>query len=225
MDISTSPKDELSKMIRKSFGSDLSLWALIVSNLIVIVWALIEGWPLAIIIWVYWSQSVTIGILWFFKILTLKQFSTKGVKINNRSVKPTRGTKIQTAVFFLIHYGFFHFIYAIFLCVHYKAVMIWPILLMAGVFVIYQSFSFFYNKKWEDKQKPNIGKMMFFPYARIIPMHLTILFGGILSGGTFAGKVSLVLFMLLKTFADVIMHVFEKKGFGDEPAESGNQDP
>jgi len=91
---------------------------------------------------------------------------------------------------------------------------------MAGLFLVYQCFSFFYNRKWEGKQKPNIGKMMFFPYARIIPMHIIILFGGILSGG----KMTLVLFMLLKTFADVIMHVVEKKGFGDKPGESENQE-
>jgi hypothetical protein len=30
--------------------------------------------------------------------------------------------------------------------------------------------------------------------------------------------------MLLKTFADVLMHVMEKKGFGDDPGESENQD-
>jgi hypothetical protein len=100
-----------------------------------------------------------------------------------------------------------------------------PILFMAGLFLVYQCFSFFYNRKWEDKQKPNIGKMMFFPYARIIPMHLTILFGGILSSGTFEGKMTLALFMLLKTFADVIMHIVEKKGFGEMAAESKNQDP
>lgn len=66
--------------------------------------------------------------------------------------------------------------------------------------------------------------MMFFPYARIIPMHLTIIFGGMLSEWTFAAKTTLALFMLLKTFADVIMHVVEKKGFGDKPATSENQD-
>jgi hypothetical protein len=102
MDISYKPEENLGKSGKKHFHSDLSLWALIVSNLTVILWALIEGWPLAIIMWVYWSQSVTIGILWFFKILTLKEFSTKGFKINERSVKPTTGTKIQTAFFSLL---------------------------------------------------------------------------------------------------------------------------
>lgn len=232
MDISQQSQESLSKPdIRvadksgqKYFHSDLSLWALIASNLIVIVWALIEGWSLAIIIWIYWSQSVTIGILWFFKILTLKEFSTKGFHINNRPVAPTPGTKIQTAVFFLVHYGIFHLVYAIFLLGLCKTTGKQSILYMAGVFLVYQCFSFFYNRKWEGEQKPNIGKMMFFPYARIIPMHLTIIFGKILSKGTFSGKMTLAFFMLLKTLADVIMHVVEKKGFGDKPAESENQD-
>lgn len=43
---------------------------------------------------------------------------------------------------------------------------------------------------------------MFYPYARIIPMHLTIIFGP-------AFNLSLPLFLLLKTIADVIMHSVE----------------
>ena len=35
---------------------------------------------------------------------------------------------------------------------------------------------------------------------------------------------TLALFMPLKTFADVIMHVVGKKGFGDRAAESEGQD-
>ncbi len=225
MDLSYEPQENLSKSRKKHFHSDLSLWALVISNLTVIAWALIEGWPLAIIVWVYWSQSVTIGILWFFKILSLREFSTKGFTINEKAVEATTGTKVQTAFFFLAHYGFFHLVYAIFLLGDFKTTKIQTILFMAGLFLIYQCFSFFYNRKWEDKQKPNIGKMMFFPYARIIPMHLTILFGGILSGGTFKGKMTLALFMLLKTFADIIMHIVETKGFGERAAESKNQDP
>lgn len=100
MQISTSPQDEPSETIRNRRGSDLSLWALIGSNLVTIVWALIANWSLAVIIWVYWVQSVTIGILWFFKILSLKEFSTKGFKINERSVEPTRAKKKSNSVLF-----------------------------------------------------------------------------------------------------------------------------
>jgi hypothetical protein len=47
---------------------------------------------------------------------------------------------------------------------------------------------------------------MFFPYARILPMHLTILIGAYLekhSTGT------VILFLGLKTFADLTMHLME----------------
>ena len=65
--------------------------------------------------------------------------------------------------------------------------------------------------------------MMFFPYARIIPMHITIIAGGFLEksvGVTFQANATLVLFMLLKTLADIIMHTVERRGFGDKPAKS-----
>lgn len=195
----------------KRFYSDSSFWALIVSNLIVIAWALLDGWSLAIIMWVYWSQSVFIGIFWFFKILALKDFSTKGFKINGRSVKPTKKTKNETAIFFLIHYGFFHIVYSIFLGGKFRSVPIFQLLVSAGIFFTYQCYSFFYNKKWEAKRKPNIGTMMFFPYARIIPMHITI----IIAFSDWGQQQALALFLFLKLLADMVMHVVERRGFAD----------
>ena len=196
--------------------NDLSLWALIGSNLLAIVWAIIENWQLGTIMAIYWAQSVIIGIFWFFKMITLKEFSVKDFKINDQPVKATQGTKIQTAVFFAVHYGFFHFGYATFIFKGMKLdIDLNSVIWMATVFVMYQGFSFFYNTKWQQNKKPNIGKMMFFPYARIIPMHFTILLGGWLSQGKFQGNLVLVLFMLLKTVADVAMHTVERKGFAD----------
>ena len=54
--------------------------------------------------------------------------------------------------------------------------------------------------------------MMFFPYARIVPMHLTIIFGST----DWGQRQSLALFLFLKLLADVIMHIVERKGFGDK---------
>jgi hypothetical protein len=85
---------------------------------------------------------------------------------------------------------------------------------VAGVFLVYGCFSFFYNRKWESKQKQDTGKLFGFPYVRIIPMHLTIIFGGILSAGTFKGRIPLAIFMLLKTVVDAAMHNIERKGPG-----------
>ena len=200
----------------KVLTQDLSLWALVGSNLLAIVWAIVGNWPLGTIMAIYWAQSVIIGIFWFFKMITLKEFSVKDFKINDQPVKATQGTKIQTAVFFAVHYGFFHFGYATFIFKGMKLdIDLNSVIWMATVFVMYQGFSFFYNTKWQQNKKPNIGKMMFFPYARIIPMHFTILLGGWLSQGKFQGNLVLVLFMLLKTVADVAMHTIERKGFAD----------
>lgn len=206
--------NELNENVKKMtpFYLDSSLWALITSNLVIIAWALLEGWSLSPLMWIYWCQSAIIGFFWFFKIMGLKKFSTKGFKINDRSVAPTKETKQQTATFFLFHYGFFHFGYLVFLFAERKDITVFPILTAAGIFFCYQSYSHFYNKKWLTRTKPNIGTMMFFPYARIVPMHLTII-----SGSTNWGqRQSLALFLILKLLADVIMHIVERRGFGDK---------
>ena len=94
------------------------------------------------------------------------------------------------------------------------------ILIMSAVLGGYQVYSFFYNRKWEQQQKPNIGSMMFFPYLRIIPMHLTIIFGGAIIQGRGDGvgvRLAMLLFMGLKTGADVLMHIIERRGFADKP--------
>jgi len=197
-------------MEKRSFYSDSSLWGLVTSNLIIIAWALIEGWSLSPLMWIYWCQSAIIGFFWFFKLWGLKEFSTKDLKINGRSVRPTERTKKETAVFFLVHYGFFHLGYVVFLFIQHSDIAVFPIVTSAGIFFIYQAYSHFYNRKWLTETKPNIGTMMFFPYARIIPMHLTIIFGAALSS-----LFPLALFLLLKLLADAIMHTVERRGFGD----------
>ncbi len=84
----------------------------------------------------------------------------------------------------------------------------WKIVLYASlVFFINHLLSHFLNRQEDCKKIKNIGAMMFFPYARIIPMHLIIATGL----HAFGGPISLVVFMLLKTFADVVMHVIEHK--------------
>jgi len=205
---------------KKLLYSDLSLQALLLSNLITIIWSLIAGWSAGMVMWSYWYHSVSIGILWSLKILYLKDFSTKGVEIPvGTKLAPTTFTKIECAFVFLLHYGFFHFAYAKGLQILYPAIDPAVVLPIAVLFFLYQCFSFFYNSKWEAKHKPNIGTVMLFPYIRIIPMHLSFIIGGYvvyLIGGTFSSRIILVIFMLLKTFADAYMHAAERRGFGDK---------
>ena len=73
-------------------------------------------------------------------------------------------------------------------------------------FVFNHRYSYQHNKKRDSQRVPNIGTLMFFPYARIVPMHLTILLAASLGGNSIT---ALLVFLALKTIADVIMHMVE----------------
>lgn len=200
----------INKQLQKNLFDDPSLWFLLFSNIATIFFSITENWNLSTVMWVYWFQNITIGFFNFIRILQLKEFSTEGFMINGRSVQSTPRTKFFTAFFFLFHFGFFHLIYLIFLLTGTFAkvygnapdsVELKFILLAVLFFFLNHLFSYFYNRP-RDTKKQNIGSLMFYPYARIIPMHLTIIFGSLFGGG-------LYLFLVLKTFADTIMHVIE----------------
>jgi hypothetical protein len=183
---------------------NLSTLTLTFSNLLVIYFAVIENWNLATVLFIYWGQSVIIGVFNFVKILKLEKFSTEGFKINSRFVKPTRKTKIFTAFFFAFHYGLFHLVYFIFLLSDFYSIFHWNnlffIFLSVGFFFVNHFISFLLNKKEDLKKEKNIGKVFSSPYVRIVPMHLVIVFGFL-----FGSRV-LVFFLVLKTLADLVMH-------------------
>jgi len=213
----------ISNQLKRNIFADTSLWFLLLSNIITIFFAINENWSLSTIIWIYWFQSITIGFFNFIRILCLKEFSTEGFKINGISAKPTQSTKVFTAFFFLFHYGFFHVVYAIFLLFGAFSAMYGEnsilgtfsamhgnspdatdlkyIFLTAMLFFINHLFSYIYNRP-RDTKKQNIGSLMFYPYVRIIPMHIIIMI-------SFSSGSSLFFFLMLKTFADIAMHIVE----------------
>ncbi len=197
---------------KRNLLTDPSLWLLLFSNLVTIFFATKEGWNVSTILWVYWFQSITIGFFNFVRILQLKEFSAEGFKINGQPAESTQRTKILTAFFFLVHYGFFHLGYMIFLLAGTFAKPFtqsvgsieWKLIFLAALlFFINHLFSYFYNRP-TDTKKQNIGNLMGYPYLRIIPMHLTAIFGSFFVN-------ALPFFLLLKTFSDAVMHVVEHK--------------
>ncbi|MBU2100418.1 hypothetical protein KKG83_06330 [Candidatus Micrarchaeota archaeon] len=200
----------------ESFQKDSSAKVLVLSNLITIVLAVAFSWNIIIILWSFWLQSIIIGFFNFFRILTLKDYSTENFKINSMPVTASSSIKIFVGLFFAFHYGFFHLIYAVFLGVFTFASGsitsgdIFYIGLAGLIFFFNHLFSFLYFKNKPKKQQ-NIGAIMFYPYARIIPMHLTIIFGGIFLFSGIGSAFVLVFFLLLKTGADLVMHFIEHK--------------
>lgn len=192
-------------------------WVLITANLSVIFYAFIDNLTATEVLWMYWIQSVIIGAFNFFRIITLKNFSTEGLKQNGKAVNPTKAAKVSTAVFFLFHYGFFHFVYGLFLAAfptilnEEKNTGIFYLLFPSIVFLINYGIEFYKEQTITTDEIPNLGALMFMPYLRIIPMHLTIILGGFIAeAGSFSGlnaSVAVILLLMgLKTFVDLITH-------------------
>ncbi len=189
----------------RSGNSGLSLLG---ANLITIALALYEGWNLQELMFIYWGQSVIIGYFNMRRILDLNQFSTKNFKMNGVRPPETVKTKRQTATFFAIHYGGFHAGYLGFLLTEGRGFGgSWLMLIVCTVaFYVNHRYSYFHYREQDRNRKPNIGIIMFFPYARIVPMHLMIVGGYAIGPTTTSG---LLLFLVLKTAADVVMHLVE----------------
>jgi hypothetical protein len=213
------------KLYNDSEGSkskDYSGIGIIITNVLVIIYAVIDDWDLGSMMLIYWVQSVTIGFFHFFRILLLRSFCTEGFTSNGQRVPETAKGKWSTALFFAVHYGFFHLIYLFFLfgidsqgagdeiaddvALTEEGGIPWGLLSVIGFFLGH-GYSFYQNVKADLKRRPSLGTMMFLPYARIIPMHLTIIFGNMIASST----VTVLLFSTLKTGADYLMHIVEHR--------------
>lgn len=193
---------------------DPSLWGVVFGNALSAFMAFTHGWTLAELMWVFWAQSLIIGIINVKRMLSLKEFSTEGLTMNDRPVPEHIGSKISVAFFFTLHYGFFHFVYFFFIWQEgplsgFDRSTLLGIAICIGGFFLTHSYSFKHNFKNDFKDhKPNIGTLMFYPYMRIFPLHFTIIFGSMMQG-----HLAMALFLILKTLADCGMHIAEHRMF------------
>ena len=188
---------------------------IVLSNALTIALAWWAGDGLLLMLWPYWIQSVVIGYFAQRRIRLLQRFSTDGLKINGRPAEPTPATRSWSANFFVVHYGLFHVVYFFFLR---GFVIIGRSGGLADIDLLYiaiASASFVWTHAQSHRAhvatdlggRPDLGALMFVPYIRIIPMHLTIILGGLLGGGV----LGMLFFGALKTFADVAMHKVEHR--------------
>ena len=195
--------------------------ALILANVVTLVAALLFRWEVAWLFWPYWIQSVIIGFYARRRMLGLAQFSTEGFTSGNRPVPENDQGKRSTANFFVLHYGGFHLGYLVFLLAEHRVSGLWnmSILFACGVsFVLSQRSTYAMQHAADLRGKPNLGKLMFMPYVRVLPMHLGIIFGSGLGSGVF----SLVLFTALKTLSDIALDAFDRKDAEKIASHGGN---
>jgi len=187
---------------------------IVAANALTIALAWWQHWPLVTLLWPYWLQSVIIGWYSRKRILALGAFSLANTSGFDKG--SDEATKRSTASFFVLHYGAFHLVYALFLWsltrhgMHGMAAYHVSPLDLAFMAAIAISFILTHRATYQrimaaDQQaRPNIGGVMFLPYLRILPMHLTIILG--VAAGYTGG---VMLFAGLKMLADVLMHWIE----------------
>ena len=188
--------------------------ALVVTNIVTIALAWFLHWPLVTLLWPYWLQSLVIGWYSRKRILALRDFSLQGTSGFDRG--SPEATKKSTASFFVAHYGIFNLWYCSFLVEAtrgrvprvpgYQAGPLDLAVLAAAALSFIVTCRATYSRIIEADQRarPNIGFVMFLPYLRVIPMHITIAIG--LSTGHSS---AILLFGALKTAADALMHWIE----------------
>lgn len=192
-----------------------AVWAIVAANALTLWVALRQGWPVALLLWPYWLQSVLIGAFAFRRIRALQRFSTDGLSLGGVAAEPTPDVRDRVAQFLLIHFGIFHGVYLVFLLAALlfdeggaPGTRDWAwIGLLALAFLPAQWLAFRRDVAEDAGRTPNLGALFLLPYPRVLPMHLMIILGAFV--GT--GPVALALFVTLKTLADVAMHVVEQR--------------
>lgn len=200
----------------KNIVSDKEFWLILLFNAVITYTYFTGDTSASMVIFLYYLQSLFIGLQYFVRLLFLGGMIGQG--------KPF-GTKFGIAFFFLFHYGFFHLVYFIFLVsiivkmpgsVDVEMAEVFGLVLLGNTIL-----STISDVK-KDMVEPKLPVVvMFQPYFRIVPMHLFIFLGfnTDLAGMTKA----FVWFIVLKSAADILMHIVVNKTYRDSrpPATGG----
>lgn len=155
------------------------------------------------LIWLYWCQSVLLGVFNVLDMVTVKLVAPGAYKQDGLTGITVKGF---SAVFFIFHYGFFHLVYLVFIATMKPRYPIqWDFFkYFIGAFIAGQIITFVQHKILQKRTNSAAGASLLTPYIRIVPMHLTILLP------SFFHISNLGVFLVLKTAADAVMYIVTK---------------
>ncbi|MCW3121913.1 MAG: hypothetical protein JWQ38_1405 [Flavipsychrobacter sp.] len=189
-------------MDRKKALRDPALWILAGTNIYLIWYYFQRPEVFTTLVWLYWWQSVLLGVFNILDMLTIRKAAPLA-----KGTSDMFALKGPAAAFFLFHYGLFHLVYGIFLrTMKVSGPFEWDLFKPFFIaFLFGQIISFVQHKIQQRKEPADLGRMFSIPYVRIIPMHLTILIPN------FLPFTNLGVFVVLKSFADVLMYMITSK--------------
>ena len=192
----------------------LSTCTLITANLLAIATALASDMQLAELMLVFWVQSIVIGVSFAIRIRSMQQSIEESLNLDHPASRQIWGSvpgrhrsNLRGFVFF---YGVIHALFLWFLIdmqprsAQETAATIgfW---ICAAAFAANHAYSLRANLNLERLGALRVNTLLLLPFARIAPMHITLVLGATIA----KGMAGLVLFCALKTLADAAMHVVE----------------
>lgn len=178
-----------------------TVWVLLASNLVPLVGVVAFGWDLGLLLLLYWAESAVILV---FSLIKLSLAVGKAA--------------FALVPFFLVHAGMFMgghlvFLLALFVDLPAGGVREWSTDLGIGLAVLLVSHlvSFIVNVRGKGETYSKATDAMTGFYGRIVVMHLTIIFGAMLAAVIGLRVAALILLIALKTVADALAHVRERR--------------
>jgi len=196
--------------------TDLSSWALVITNIVTITAAYLQHWPFSTIIWVYWCQTLIIGVFAFLRAISLTDLSP--TRVDRLRLRFSHAGKLRAGAFFLAHFTVAQACLTFILWM-----LIGPVtnvnamvlLFSATLFFCNHCFSYVYNKKRERIVTKNIGLALLRPYLRLLPLLASLLFAGMILAAFYLIRdqqlvpIAYLVLFVLKTGADVAAHMLE----------------
>lgn len=205
----------------------LSAPVLIAANLLLFAGVLLWGWRVGDLVILYWVENLVIGVVHVLRILYARpdRLLKGGPEITEGA---WIASKTALAGFFLVHYGGFCVGHGIFLAILFPVrdasgatLEIWEILggmlrdpgSLGAIAVLVASHGYSFARNYigrEEYRRVDVARMMSRPYARIFVVHIFIIGGALLLQALQAPLAALLLFVVLKTAIDYVMHRRER---------------
>jgi hypothetical protein len=194
-----------------------SVLILIIANILPVLGAIFFDLKLFELLFLYWGESLVIGVYNVLKMLvTIKNHRLAGILETAFSVP-----------FFIFHYGIFMSVHLIFIVAVFMpadkrgsvftGTFLFGLLVNLLGFLISHGFSFIFNYLKKEEWKGAVANdLLFQPYARIVAMHLIIIFGAFVTKYLGEKLVLVVALVALKTGADIALHLQERSRYNQK---------
>ncbi|MFH1286229.1 MAG: DUF6498-containing protein [Candidatus Magasanikbacteria bacterium] len=188
---------------------------LILANLLPLLGVFVWDWDIGAILYLYWFETFIIGIFTLVRMVKRFRYEAQIERKNGKKDNTNRSQRFFLPPFFTIHYSGFMGGHLLFLLIFFDFTYSFSeILLFSIPLWVSHGLSYIRNFRGAEEYKIKTAEeIMLSPYKRIVLMHLTIIFGAMVSVFLF-GEVEnqagiLIVLVILKILLDTRSHLKE----------------